>query len=316
MVDVIAFLSLPDDWAKIAGKKGERVVAVTRVPRPFSRALVEKSASAALPSIEPMACIWRRFALSRTSERNAETARSISTWKGRAFMSFSNGHAKRSEKGLLTQDNCVVALIDHQPQMLFGVSSFRSSVDHQQIPSRWRSHPSVRCARRPHNGRDPELQWKYLAADPRSVSDADAHRTVVHERVGRPELRDRDQRDRSKKIVLAGSGPNVRRPSDGAGDPRTAMRLCRGGLLRRRQPARSRQCDEASDPGGREARHVAVRSMLEWQRDWAQKEHLRRGHGHREDSLRGVRHRRRVRLHDGAQGSADGVSPVRDALAH
>src|SRR5216684_3785313 len=31
---------------------------------------------------------------------------------------------KHSEKGLLTPDNCVVALIDHQPQMLFGVSNF------------------------------------------------------------------------------------------------------------------------------------------------------------------------------------------------
>ena len=31
--------------------------------------------------------------------------------------------AKRSEKGLLTPDNCVVAFIDLQPQMLFGVSS-------------------------------------------------------------------------------------------------------------------------------------------------------------------------------------------------
>ena len=39
-------------------------------------------------------------------------------------MSQNNGRAKRSEKGLLTQDNCVVALIDHQPQMLFGVSNF------------------------------------------------------------------------------------------------------------------------------------------------------------------------------------------------
>jgi nicotinamidase-related amidase len=36
---------------------------------------------------------------------------------------------KRSEKGLLTPDNCVVALIDHQPQMLFGVSS----LDRQSI---------------------------------------------------------------------------------------------------------------------------------------------------------------------------------------
>jgi nicotinamidase-related amidase len=33
------------------------------------------------------------------------------------------GRAKRTEKGLLTPDNCVVTLIDLQPQMLFGVSS-------------------------------------------------------------------------------------------------------------------------------------------------------------------------------------------------
>jgi len=30
----------------------------------------------------------------------------------------------RSEKGLLTPDNCVVAIIDLQPQMLFGVANF------------------------------------------------------------------------------------------------------------------------------------------------------------------------------------------------
>jgi nicotinamidase-related amidase len=34
------------------------------------------------------------------------------------------GRTKRSEKGLLTPDNCVVALIDHQPQMIFGVANF------------------------------------------------------------------------------------------------------------------------------------------------------------------------------------------------
>jgi nicotinamidase-related amidase len=39
-------------------------------------------------------------------------------------MSHNNGLAKRSEKGLLTPDNCVVAFIDHQPQMLFGASNF------------------------------------------------------------------------------------------------------------------------------------------------------------------------------------------------
>jgi len=38
-------------------------------------------------------------------------------------MSKGKSLAKRSEKGLLTPDNCVVAMIDLQPQMLFGVSS-------------------------------------------------------------------------------------------------------------------------------------------------------------------------------------------------
>jgi nicotinamidase-related amidase len=39
-------------------------------------------------------------------------------------MSQGKARAKRSEKGLLTPDNCVVALIDFQPQMLFGVANF------------------------------------------------------------------------------------------------------------------------------------------------------------------------------------------------
>src|SRR2546423_15643565 len=39
-------------------------------------------------------------------------------------MAPSNSPFKRSEKGLLTPDNCVVTLIDLQPQMLFGVSNF------------------------------------------------------------------------------------------------------------------------------------------------------------------------------------------------
>jgi nicotinamidase-related amidase len=44
------------------------------------------------------------------------------------------GRAKRSEKGLLTPDNCVVAMIDLQPQMLFGVSNFdRQSIINNNI---------------------------------------------------------------------------------------------------------------------------------------------------------------------------------------
>jgi len=39
-------------------------------------------------------------------------------------MAQNNHRAKRSEKGLLTPDNSVVAIIDLQPQMLFGVANF------------------------------------------------------------------------------------------------------------------------------------------------------------------------------------------------
>jgi nicotinamidase-related amidase len=44
-------------------------------------------------------------------------------------MAATTSRTKRSEKGLLTPDNCVVALIDHQPQMMFGVAG----VDRQSI---------------------------------------------------------------------------------------------------------------------------------------------------------------------------------------
>jgi len=44
-------------------------------------------------------------------------------------MAATTGRTKRSEKGLLTPDNCVVALIDHQPQMMFGVGG----VDRESI---------------------------------------------------------------------------------------------------------------------------------------------------------------------------------------
>jgi nicotinamidase-related amidase len=45
-----------------------------------------------------------------------------------------SGRAKRSEKGLLTPDNCVVTLIDLQPQMLFGVANFdRQSIINNNV---------------------------------------------------------------------------------------------------------------------------------------------------------------------------------------
>src|ERR1700736_4068063 len=39
-------------------------------------------------------------------------------------MPASNARPRLSEKGLLTPENCVLTLIDLQPQMLFGVANF------------------------------------------------------------------------------------------------------------------------------------------------------------------------------------------------
>ncbi|QVL31694.1 hydrolase [Telmatocola sphagniphila] len=49
-------------------------------------------------------------------------------------MSQDSGRPKLSEKGLLTPENCVLALIDLQPQMLFGVSNFdRQSIINNNV---------------------------------------------------------------------------------------------------------------------------------------------------------------------------------------
>ena len=49
-------------------------------------------------------------------------------------MSRTTALAPRSEKGLLTPDNCVVALVDLQPQMLFGTSNFdRQSIINSNV---------------------------------------------------------------------------------------------------------------------------------------------------------------------------------------
>src|ERR1700677_364144 len=50
------------------------------------------------------------------------------------LMPAQNKPFKRSEKGLLTPDNCVLTLIDLQPQMLFGVANFdRQSIINNNV---------------------------------------------------------------------------------------------------------------------------------------------------------------------------------------
>src|SRR5262245_3635439 len=63
------------------------------------------------------------FPLNTVGERNGFLEKSDNQ-KRRKIMAQNTSRPKLSEKGLLTPDNCVVTLIDHQPQMLFGVANF------------------------------------------------------------------------------------------------------------------------------------------------------------------------------------------------
>ena len=91
---------------------------------------------------------------------------------------------KRSEKGLLTPDNCVVAIIDLQPQMLFGVANFdRQTIINNNVAllkaTRVFDVPVVLSTveTKSFSGN----MWPQIQAD---LSGSDAHRTVVDEFLG------------------------------------------------------------------------------------------------------------------------------------
>src|SRR5947208_9786733 len=113
------------------------------------------------------------------------------------------GRTKRSEKGLLTPDNCVVALIDHQPQMIFGVSNFdRQSIINNTVAlakaARVFEVPVVLTSieTKSFSG---NLWPQILAVFPEA-----GDRAFLHEPLGRQELRGRDQGDRPEEARVRG----------------------------------------------------------------------------------------------------------------
>lgn len=178
----------------------------------------------------------------------------------------------RSEKGLLTADNCVVALIDHQPQMLFGVASIDrqalinnvlgfakaakifdvplvlSTVETKQFSGNlW---PQLQAI---HPDNTPVERTSMNAWD-------DKNFVAAIEKTGR------------KKIVLAGlwtqacvTYPTVQAIHDGY-EVYVVEDLC-GDLDQRIHEAAMRRVEQA---GAKPVTWIQV--MLEWQRDWAQTE--------------------------------------------
>jgi len=187
-------------------------------------------------------------------------------------MSSANGHAKRSEKGLLTQDNCVVTLIDHQPQMLFGVSNFdRQSIINNTVAlakaSRVFDVPLVLTTVETHNFAGnlwPQVHAVFPTQTPieRSSMNAwdDQNFVAAIKATGRT------------KIVLAGlwtetcvALPTVQAIHDGY--EIYVVEDCCGDVS---QLAHDNAMKRVIQAGAKPVTSLSV--MLEWQRDWAQKD--------------------------------------------
>lgn len=180
--------------------------------------------------------------------------------------------APRSEKGLLTPDNCVVTLIDHQPQMLFGVTSIdRQSLINNVVglakAARVFDVPLVLSTveTKAFSGMLwPQLQAIYPDKTPIERSSMNSWDD--------PKFVDAVKKTGRKKIVLAGlwtevcvAYPTIQAIHDGF-EVYVVEDLC-GDLDARTHNAAMRRVEQA---GAKPVTWIQV--MLEWQRDWAQRE--------------------------------------------
>jgi nicotinamidase-related amidase len=178
----------------------------------------------------------------------------------------------RTEKGLLTPDNCVVTLIDHQPQMLFGVTSIdRQTLINNVIgfaeAAKIFGVPVILSTveTKAFSGNIwPQLQAVYPKQTPierSSMNSWDDENFVAAVK-----------NSGKKKIVLAGlwtqvcvTFPSIQAINDGY-EVYVVEDLC-GDLDQRTHEAAMRRVEQA---GAKPVTWIQV--MLEWQRDWAQKE--------------------------------------------
>ena len=179
---------------------------------------------------------------------------------------------KLSEKGLLTPDNCVVTLIDLQPQMIFGVANFdRQTVINNNLllskAARVFGVPVVLSTveTQAFSGYMwPQIQAVFPGQPPieRSTMDSwdDPHFVAAVEKTGR------------KKIVLAGlwtetcvALPTIQMLSDGY--EVYVVEDCCGDVTQLSHDNAMRRVFQA---GAKPVTALSV--MLEWQRDWAHKD--------------------------------------------
>jgi len=179
---------------------------------------------------------------------------------------------KLSEKGLLTPDNCVVALIDYEPQMLFGVANFdRQTIINNVVAfakaTRVFEVPTILTTveSKAFSGNMwPQLQAVFPGQTPieRSSMNSwdDEHFVAAVKKTGR------------KKIVLAGlwtetcvALPTVQAIHDGY--EIYVVEDCCGDVS---QLAHDNAMKRVIQAGAKPVSSLST--MLEWQRDWAHKD--------------------------------------------
>ena len=189
-----------------------------------------------------------------------------------AQQSSNSNRPKLSEKGLLTPDNCVVALIDHQPQMLFGVSNFdRQSIINNTVAfgkaAKVFDVPVILTTveTKSFSGNMwPQLRAVFPGQEPieRSSMNSwdDKNFVAAIEKTGR------------KKIVLAGlwtevcvAFPTVQAIQDGY--EVYVVEDCCGDVS---QLAHDNAMKRVIQAGAKPVTSMSV--MLEWQRDWAHRD--------------------------------------------
>ena len=218
---------------------------------------------------------------------------------------------KRSEKGLLTPDNCVVALIDHQPQMLFGVSNFdRQSIINNTVAlakaARVFALPVVLSTveSKSFSGNIwPQIKAVFPNQVPieRTSMDAwdDKNFVAAIEKSGR------------KKIVLAGlwtetcvALPTIQAIHDNY--EVYVVEDCCGDVS---QLAHDNAMKRVIQAGAKPVTALSV--MLEWQRDWAETDTYDAVMDIVKTHCGAYGSRRRVCIHNDTRSSGDGVRRIR-----
>jgi nicotinamidase-related amidase len=187
-------------------------------------------------------------------------------------MSRTSALAPRSEKGLLTPANCVVALIDLQPQMLFGASNFdRQSIINSNVAlskaARVFSVPTVLTTVESKSFSGyiwPQIQAVFPGQTPieRSTMNSWDDEQFV----------DAVRKNGRKKLVLAGlwtetcvALPTIQAIHDGY-DVYVVEDCCGDVSQLAHDNAMKRMIQAGAKPV------TALSVLLEWQRDWAERQ--------------------------------------------